>query len=54
LANRGEGIESETMDDLAAYVHQIGREVSAEVAAADPEGTRACPTFGQKYLNFSS
>ncbi len=30
---RGEGIEFETMDDLAAYVHQIGEEVSVEIAA---------------------
>ncbi len=29
---RGEGIEFETMDDLAAYVHQVGEEVSAERA----------------------
>jgi len=28
---RGEGIEFETMDHLAAYVHQIGEEVSAEI-----------------------
>jgi antitoxin ParD1/3/4 len=31
--DRGEGIEFETMDDLAAYIHQIGEEVSAEIAA---------------------
>ena len=31
--DRGEGIEFETMDDLAAYVHQIGQEVSAELTA---------------------
>jgi len=31
--DRGEGIEFETMDDLAAYVHQIGEEVSAELTA---------------------
>ena len=30
--DRGEGIEFETMDDLAAYVHQVGEEVSAERA----------------------
>lgn len=30
--DRGEGIEFETMDDLAAYVHQMGQEVSAERA----------------------
>ncbi len=29
--DRGEGIGFETMDELAAYVHQVGREVSAEV-----------------------
>ena len=31
--NRGEGIEFATMDDLAAYVHQIGEDVSAELTA---------------------
>ena len=31
--DRGEGIEFGTMDDLAAYVHQIGEEVSAEVVS---------------------
>ena len=31
--DRGDGIEFESMDDLAAYVHQIGEEVSTEVAA---------------------
>ena len=36
--DRGEGIEFETMDDLAAYVHQIGQEVSAEVAAGRKRG----------------
>jgi antitoxin ParD1/3/4 len=30
---RGEGIEFESMDDLEAYVHQIGEEVHAEIAA---------------------
>jgi antitoxin ParD1/3/4 len=35
---RGEGIEFETMDDLAVYVHQIGEEVSAELTS---ERTRA-------------
>ena len=29
----GEGIEFETMDDLAAYVHQVGEEVSTELTA---------------------
>ena len=36
--DRGEGMEFETMDDLAAYVHQIGQEVSAEVAAGRKRG----------------
>lgn len=31
--DRGEGIEFETMDDLQAYIHTIGDEVSAEIAA---------------------
>jgi antitoxin ParD1/3/4 len=31
--DRGEGIEFESMDDLEAYIHQIGKEVSAEIAA---------------------
>jgi antitoxin ParD1/3/4 len=31
--DRGEGVEFETMDDLAAYVHRIGEEVSAELTA---------------------
>src|SRR5215469_17171760 len=35
---RGEGIEFETMDDVAVYVHQIGEEVSAELTS---ERTRA-------------
>ena len=35
---RGEGIEFETMDDLAAYVHQIGEEVSAELTAGQTLG----------------
>ena len=35
---RGEGIEFETVDDLEAYVHQIGQEVSAEVAGARNRG----------------
>jgi antitoxin ParD1/3/4 len=30
--DRGEGIEFETMDDLASYVRQVGREVSGEMA----------------------
>src|SRR5229473_5847115 len=36
--DRGEGIEFESMDDLAAYVHQIGEEVSAEIAAERRSG----------------
>src|SRR5258708_2244630 len=32
--DRGEGIEFESMDDLAAYIDQIGGEVSAEIASA--------------------
>ena len=28
--DRGEGIEFETIDDLAAYVHQVGKEAVAE------------------------
>ena len=28
--DRGEGVEFETMDDLEAYVHRIGQEVSSE------------------------
>ena len=31
--DRGEGIEFQSMDDLDAYIHQIGEEVSAEIAA---------------------
>jgi antitoxin ParD1/3/4 len=30
---RGEGIEFESMDDFDAYIDQIGKEVSAEIAA---------------------
>ena len=32
--HRGEGIEFESMDDLEAYIHQIGEEVSAEIQAS--------------------
>jgi antitoxin ParD1/3/4 len=32
--DRGEGISFGSMDELAAYVEQIGEEVSAEIAAA--------------------
>jgi antitoxin ParD1/3/4 len=31
--DRGEGIEFESMDDLDAYIDQIGEEVSTEMAA---------------------
>jgi antitoxin ParD1/3/4 len=30
--DRGEGAEFESMDDLEAYIHRIGEEVSAEIA----------------------
>ena len=36
--DRGEGVEFESMDDLAAYVRQIGGEVSAEIAAKQRRG----------------
>jgi antitoxin ParD1/3/4 len=36
--DRGEGIEFETMDDLEAYVHQIGQEVSSEVVTERDRG----------------
>jgi antitoxin ParD1/3/4 len=35
---RGEGIEFRTMEDFAAYVHQMGKEVSGEVAAKRKHG----------------
>lgn len=35
---RGEGMEFETMDDLAAYVNQIGEEVSADIDAKRKHG----------------
>ena len=31
--DRGEGIQFETVDDLVAHIDEIGKEVSAEVAA---------------------
>jgi antitoxin ParD1/3/4 len=31
--DRGEGSEFESMDDLEAYIHRIGEEISAEIAA---------------------
>ena len=31
--DRREGIEFKTVDDLAVYIHQIGKEISAELAA---------------------
>jgi antitoxin ParD1/3/4 len=36
--DRGEGIEFESMDDLEAYIHQMGEEVSAEIAAERARG----------------
>jgi antitoxin ParD1/3/4 len=36
--DRGEGIQFESMDDVDAFVDQIGREVSAEVAAERKRG----------------
>ena len=36
--DRGEGIEFESMDDLDAYIDQIGEEVSAEIAAERKRG----------------
>ena len=36
--DRGEGVEFETMDDLEAYVHRMGQEVSAEIAAERNRG----------------
>jgi hypothetical protein len=35
---RGEGIEFGTMDDFAAYVHQMGKDVSGEVATKRKHG----------------
>jgi len=35
---RGEGIEFESMHHLAAYIHQIGEEVSGEIAAERRRG----------------
>ena len=36
--DRGEGVEFESMDDLDAYIDQIGNEVSAEMAAERKRG----------------
>jgi antitoxin ParD1/3/4 len=36
--DRGDGIEFESMDDLDAYIDQIGEEASAEVAAERKRG----------------
>ena len=36
--DRGEGIEFESMDDFDAYIDQIGKEVSAEIAAGRKRG----------------
>src|SRR5260370_35888180 len=35
---RGDGIEFETMDDLAGYVHRVGAEVSKGIAASRKRG----------------
>ena len=35
---RGGGIEFESMDDLAVYIHQIGEEISGEIAAERTRG----------------
>lgn len=34
--DRGEGVEFDTIDDLASYVHRVGDEVSTELAAESP------------------
>jgi hypothetical protein len=36
--DRGEGVTFESTDDLAAYIRQIGEEVSAELAADRKRG----------------
>ena len=36
--DRGENLEFETVDDLEDYVHQVGREVSAQVATRRKRG----------------
>jgi antitoxin ParD1/3/4 len=36
--DRGQGIQFESMDDVDAFMDQIGREVSAEVAAERERG----------------
>jgi antitoxin ParD1/3/4 len=36
--DRGEGIEFESMNDLAAYIDQIGEEVSADIAGERGRG----------------
>ncbi len=36
--DRGEGLEFETMDDLTAYIRQIGEEVSAGMAGKRKRG----------------
>jgi antitoxin ParD1/3/4 len=36
--DRGEGIEFASMDDLDAFIDQIGEEVSAEIAAERKRG----------------
>jgi antitoxin ParD1/3/4 len=36
--DREEGIAFESMDDLAAYIHEAGQEASADLAAEDHHG----------------
>ena len=36
--DRGEGIEFESMDDFDVYIDQLGKEVSAEIAAERKSG----------------
>jgi len=36
--DRGEGFEFETVDDLEDYVHQVGQQVSAEIATRRKRG----------------
>ena len=36
--DRGEGIEFHSMDDLEAYIHRLGEDASAEIAAGQVGG----------------
>jgi antitoxin ParD1/3/4 len=36
--DRGEGVEFENMDDLAAYIHRVGREASSKVTSGRKGG----------------